>query len=116
MAPRASPIDSNVLLHYLDTATELLESSDMSVLGQGTHVSRTCRELCRLAQVPLPGMVVDIIDREASGEPSQPEFNQADFFSDTNLFGEGAMSDAFDLNTFLGVPSFDPAWDPLNNA
>lgn len=61
LAPRASPIDSAVLLHYLDTTTTLLESSDMSVLGQGSDVSRTCRELCRVVQIPLPGTVINKI-------------------------------------------------------
>lgn len=69
LAPRASPIDPAVLLHYLDTTTTLLESSDMSVLGQGSHVSRTCRELCRVAQVPLPGTVVNQPDGETMYVP-----------------------------------------------
>jgi len=42
----------------------------------------------------------------------QLDFDQADFFSDTNLFGEANMSDTFDLNTFLGVPATVPDWYP----
>lgn len=55
-----SPIDAAVLLHYLDMATDLLEQSDMSVLGQGGHVGRMCRELCRVANVPLPSLQTSI--------------------------------------------------------
>lgn len=43
---------------------------------------------------------------------TQLDFDQVDFFSDTNLFGEATMSDTFDLNAFLGVPAIDPGWDP----
>ena len=42
---------------------------------------------------------------------TQLEFDQVDFFSDTNLFGEATLSDTFDLNAFLGVPAIDPGWE-----
>lgn len=48
------PIDRSVILHYLESAIDLMETSDMAPNGQATHIARTCRDICRAGQIPLP--------------------------------------------------------------
>jgi hypothetical protein len=48
------PIDRSVILHYLESAIDLMETSDMAPNGQATHIARTCRDICRAGGIPLP--------------------------------------------------------------
>lgn len=48
------PIDRSVILHYLESAIDLMETSDMAPNGQATHISRTCRDICQAGGIPLP--------------------------------------------------------------
>lgn len=48
------PLERTVIVHYLELSTNLLDSSDLSLMGTAKHVAKTCRDLCRAGQIPLP--------------------------------------------------------------
>jgi hypothetical protein len=43
-----------VTLHYLRTAIELLEDTDLSETRNSTYVGKVCRDLCRVAGIAVP--------------------------------------------------------------
>jgi hypothetical protein len=48
------PVDNAVTLHYLRTAIELLEDTDLSETRNSTYVGKVCRDLCRVAGIAVP--------------------------------------------------------------